>query len=183
MNSTDLSKFNNDWFDIGRNKIVVLLWYIINAVVFNSYLLPVSAIKRVILRFFGAKIGKGVVLKPKLNIKYPWKLHVGNHTWIGENVWIDNLDVVEIGNHVCISQGALILSGNHDYSAVSFELIVKPIKIEDGVWIGAKSIVTQGVICRNHSVLGVDSVACDDMEEYSVYKGNPAVKIRDRHIV
>ncbi|MBT6438284.1 MAG: colanic acid biosynthesis acetyltransferase WcaF, partial [Flavobacteriales bacterium] len=108
---------------------------------------------------------------------------VGNHTWIGENVWIDNLDVVEIGNQVCISQGALILSGNHDYSAVSFELIVKPIKIEDGVWIGAKSIVTQGVICRNHSVLGVDSVACDDMEEYSVYKGNPAVKIRDRHIV
>ena len=96
MNSTDLSKFNNDWFDIGRNKIVVLLWYIINAVVFNSYLLPVSSIKRVILRFFGAKIGKGVILKPKLNIKYPWKLHVGNHTWIGENVWIDNLDVVEI---------------------------------------------------------------------------------------
>ena len=183
MNSTDLSKFNNDWFDIGRNKIVVLLWYIINAVVFNSYLLPVSAIKRVILRFFGAKIGKGVVLKPKLNIKYPWKLHVGNHTWIGENVWIDNLDVVEIGNHVCISQGALILSGNHDYSTVNFELIVKPIKIEDGVWIGAKSIVAQGVICRNHSVLGVNSVACNDMEKYSVYKGNPAVKIRDRHIV
>jgi len=182
MNSTDLSKFNNDWFDIGRNKIVLLLWYIINAVVFNSYLLPVSSIKRVILRFFGAKIGKGVILKPKLNIKYPWKLHVGNHTWIGENVWIDNLDVVEIGNQVCISQGALILSGNHDYSAVNFELIVKPIKIEDGVWIGAKSIVAQGVICRNHSVLGVNSVARDDMHAYSIYKGNPAVKIRDRHI-
>ena len=127
-------------------------------------------------------MAKGVVIKPKVSIKYPWKLTVGDNTWIGENVWIDNLDTVNIGANVCISQGALILSGNHDYSKTTFDLIVKPITIEDGVWIGAKSIVTQGVVCKSHSVLAVNSVASSNLELYSIYKGNPAEKIRDRKI-
>ncbi|MBL4624846.1 MAG: colanic acid biosynthesis acetyltransferase WcaF, partial [Flavobacteriales bacterium] len=173
---------NNDWFEVGRPKIVVLVWYVFNTMVLNSYLIPISFLKRVLLRVFGAEIGKGVVIKPKVNIKYPWKLRVGDNTWIGENVWIDNLDLVEIGANVCISQGALILSGNHDYTNPSFNLIVKPIRIEEGVWIGAKSIVTQGVICKSHSILSVNSVANGNLEAYSIYKGNPAEKIRDREL-
>ena len=182
MNSTDLGKFNNSWFRAGKPKLVVVFWYITSAVFFNSYLLPFSFLKRIILRIFGAKVAKGVVIKPKVSIKYPWKLTVGDNTWIGENVWIDNLDTVNIGANVCISQGALILSGNHDYSKTTFDLIVKPITIEDGVWIGAKSIVTQGVVCKSHSVLAVNSVASSNLELYSIYEGNPAEKIRDRKI-
>ncbi|MBL4652371.1 MAG: colanic acid biosynthesis acetyltransferase WcaF [Flavobacteriales bacterium] len=182
MSSTDLSKFNNSWFKAGKSKTIIGLWYVTNAVLFNSYIFPFSFVKRIILRFFGAKVGAGVVIKPKVNIKYPWKLTIGTNTWIGEEVWIDNLDVVEMGANVCVSQGALILSGNHDYSKSAFDLVVKPIVIEDGVWIGAKSIVTQGVVCKNHSVLAVNSVASSDLEPYSVYKGNPAEKIRDRKI-
>ena len=134
------------------------------------------------MRLFGAEIGKGVVIKPSVNIKYPWKLKIGNHSWIGESAWIDNLDFVEIGESSVLSQGAMILSGNHNYKKTSFDLITKPIFIGDGVWIGAKSVVTGGVSCENHSVLSVFSVASKDLQSNKIYKGNPAVDIGDRII-
>ena len=135
------------------------------------------------LRLFGAKIGKGVLIKPYVTIKYPWYLEIGDFTWIGEHVWIDNLAQVKIGAHVCISQGAYLLTGNHDYKKSGFDLIVKDITIEDAVWIGAKSVVCPGVICKTHSILSVGSVLSNDMEPYGIYKGNPAIKIKDRKIV
>lgn len=138
--------------------------------------------KRNILRLFGARIGKGVVIKPHVQVKYPWKLEVGDHAWIGEHVWIDDLDEVTIGAHACISQGALLLSGNHDYSKSSFDLVVKPIRIEDGAWIGAKSVVTQGVTVGSHAVLTVGSVASSDLEAWGIYRGSPAVKVKERSI-
>ena len=124
---------------------------------------------------FGAKTGKNIILKPRINIKYPWFLEIGNNCWIGENVWIDNLTTVKIGNNVCISQGAYLLTGNHNYKKETFDLIVKEIILEDGVWIGAKSVVSPGVVCRSHSILTVGSIAVRDMEQYGIYQGNPAV--------
>ncbi len=182
MNSTDLSRFDNAWFKPGAGMLKRLAWYFTNAVVFNSHALLPYSFKSTILRFYGAKIGKQVAIKPHVNIKYPWKLEIGDYTWIGENVWIDNLDKVVIGKHVCISQGALILSGNHDFSKSTFDLIVKPITIEDGAWIGAKSVVTQGVTVASHAVLAVSSVASSSLESYSIYRGNPAVKVKERVI-
>ena len=131
---------------------------------------------------FGAKIGKGVTIKPGVNIKYPWKLTVGDYTWIGERVWIDCLDTVTIGSNCCLSQGALLLNGNHNYKKSTFDLMISPITIEDGVWIGAQSIITGGVTCKSHSVLAVQSVASSDMEAYGIYRGNPAVKVKERVI-
>ena len=87
-----------------------------------------------------------------------------------------------IGNNVCLSQGAMLLCGNHDYKKTSFDLMIGPIVLEEGVWIGAKSIVTQNVTCYSHAILAVHSVASSDLEANSIYKGNPAVKIRDRKI-
>jgi len=124
---------------------------------------------------FGAKTGKNIILKPRINIKYPWFLEIGNNCWIGENVWIDNLTTVKIGNNLCISQGAYLLTGNHNYKKETFDLIVKEIILEDGVWIGAKSVVSPGVVCRSHSILTVGSIAVRDMEQYGIYQGNPAV--------
>ena len=98
-----------------------------------------------------------------------------------KKVWIDNLSEVTIGNDVCISQGALIITGNHDYKEESFRLIVKSIIIEDHVWICAKSVVGPGVNCMAGSVLSLGSVATSDLEENSIYRGNPAVKIKNRN--
>lgn len=180
MKKTDLSQFNNDWFSVERGKLTQLIWYIINFSLFKSYIFPFSSIKCTILRLFGAKIGKEVNIKPCVNIKYPWKLKIGDYTWVGEEAWIDNLDWVTIGANCCISQGALILSGNHDYKKPSFDLIVKPIILEDGAWVGAKSTVVQGVTLKSHSILAVNSVATSDLDAYAIYQGNPAVKIRER---
>jgi putative colanic acid biosynthesis acetyltransferase WcaF len=181
-NKVNLSSFNNNWFQAGGNSIKRFLWFYVNAIFINSSWLPVSRLKVFLLKLFGATIGKGCVIKPSVNVKYPWKLALGNHVWIGENVWIDNLEVIEIGSNVCISQGAFLLCGNHDYSKSSFDLIVKPIKIEDGCWVGAKAVVCPGVKMNKNAILVVGSVASKDLDENGIYRGNPAVKIRQRSI-
>ena len=178
---TNLKIYNNDWYQPG-GAIKRTLWLIINALFFNNGLALFNGFKLFLLRRFGATIGEGVVIKPSVSIKYPWFLTVGSHVWIGENVWIDNLTEVIIGNHVCISQGVMLLTGNHDYTKPSFDLIIGKIILEDGVWLGAQSVVCPGITCGSHAVLAVNSTATKNLEAYSIYQGNPAVKVRDRKI-
>jgi len=182
MATTDLSKYDNSWYHAGRGVIIRSVWFIVNALFFINPLNPFSKLKVWLLRCFGARIGRGVVIKPGVNIKYPWHLAVGDYTWIGENVWIDSLCEVTIGAHCCLSQGAVIITGNHDYSSPVFNLMVKPVVLENGVWIGAGACLTPGVICYSHAVLSVGSVASSNLEAYSIYRGNPAVKVRQRKL-
>lgn len=177
---TDLSQYNNSWYRPGASIITRGLWYMTNILFFLNPFNPFSGLKCVLLRIFGAKIGKKVTVKPCVNIKYPWKLAVGDYSWIGEKTWIDNLDRVVIGSHCCISQGAMLLCGNHHYKKSSFDLLTRSITLENGVWIGAKSVVGPGVTCRSHAILSVGSVATSDLEPYSVYQGNPAKIVRKR---
>jgi putative colanic acid biosynthesis acetyltransferase WcaF len=156
-----------------------VLWYVISAIFFVSRF-PLSSFKVVLLRLFGATVGKRVVIKPSVNIKSPWHLEIGDHAWIGEAVWIDNLVPVRIGSNACVSQGAILLTGNHNYKKSTFDLITGEITIEEGAWLGAKSVVCPGVRCGSHSVLSVGSVTAADLEPFCIYRGNPAVKIRQR---
>ncbi|HEX9958688.1 MAG TPA: putative colanic acid biosynthesis acetyltransferase [Fibrella sp.] len=181
LGQTDLSRYNNDWFRPGpRWKIV--LWHFTNAWLFNSYAPLPSSVKVGLLRLFGAKVGVGVLIKPAVNIKYPWFLSIGDHVWIGEGVWIDNLTEVTIGNHVCLSQGAMLLTGNHDYRSSTFDLKVAAITLGNGAWIGAKATVCPGVRVESHAILSVSSVATKSLDAYTIYQGNPAVAIRKRDI-
>jgi len=175
----DLSKYDNSDYDPGAGKLKRALWYLVNTCFFISYN-PFNGLKLFLLRLFGAEAGRGVVVKPGVNIKYPWKLRLGTNVWIGEKVWIDNLAQVEIGNNVCISQGALLLCGNHDYKKTTFDLITGAITLEDGVWIGARAVVCPGVTCYSHAVLTVNSVATKNLEKDTIYSGNPAIAIRNR---
>lgn len=178
-----LKDFDGSDFSKGAGSIKQICWYIVNSLFFKSSLLPIMGIKIYLLKQFGAKIGEGLIIKPCVNIKFPWKLTIGNNCWIGEKVWIDNLDTVSIGDNVCLSQGALILTGNHDYSDSSMPYRNNPINIEEGVWIGAKSVVCSSVHCASHSILTVGSIATKNMDAYTIYQGNPAVEIRKRKIV
>jgi putative colanic acid biosynthesis acetyltransferase WcaF len=184
MKVVENNTFNNSWYkkQIGASKLKQLAWYFTNIIFFINPLNPFSGLKKSLLRFFGAKIGKGVLIKPSVNIKYPWKLSIGDHSWIGEKVWIDNLASVTIGKNVCLSQGAMLLTGNHNYNKSSFDLMVKEIVLEDGVWIGSHAVVCPGIVCRSHSVLAVNSVANSTLEAYTIYQGNPAVAVKERVI-
>ncbi len=175
-----LNRYDNSWYKTGRSAFVRMLWLLTSSLFVQCNWHPVSFLRVLLLRLFGAKIGKGVMIKPGVQVKYPWLLTVGNYTWIGEHVWIDNLTKVEIGNHVCISQGAYLLTGNHDYKKTTFDLMVKGIVLEDGVWIGAKGIVCPGIRCCSHSVLAAGSVATKDLSAYMIYSGNPAMPLKER---
>ncbi|MBK9318332.1 MAG: colanic acid biosynthesis acetyltransferase WcaF [Bacteroidetes bacterium] len=179
---TDLSIYDNSWYNPGAGPAKRLLWYIINVLFFINPLNPISSLKVFLLRVFGAEIGKGVVIKPAVNIKYPWLLSIGHHAWIGERVWIDNLAKVRIGDNCCISQGAMLLCGNHNYKKPTFDLIVKPITLEEGAWVGAFAIVCPGVTLKSHAILTVQSVATETLEAFGLYKGNPAIRIRERNM-
>lgn len=182
MKETRLKKAfdTKDWTP-GASALKVFLWYFVNALIFRSGIIPFSVILVAILRLFGAKIGKDVRIKPFIHIKYPWRLTLGDHSWLAE-CYIENLAPVIIGKNVCVSQQAMLLTGNHNFKKSTFDLMVDGITLEDGVWIGARATVCPGVICKSHSVLAVNSVATKDLNEYSIYQGNPAVRVRGRVI-
>lgn len=173
---------NNKAFgeSIGASKLKQWLWFVCSLLLIRNPLIPFSGFRKWVLILFGAKIGIEARIRPGVQIKFPWKLTIGNHVWLGENCWIDNLTDITIGSHSCISQGALLCTGNHNYQSPGFNLIMKPIIIEDGVWIGAKAFVAAGVTAHSHSMLTAGSVATKDMQAYGIYQGNPAVLIKER---
>jgi putative colanic acid biosynthesis acetyltransferase WcaF len=186
MTTTAQKKVNNAAYrttiDIGASRWKQVAWYFTNILFFQNPLNLFSSLKVFLLKAFGARLGQGVVVKPSVNIKFPWKLQVGEHSWIGEDVWIDNLSEVTIGSHVTLSQGCLLLTGSHDASRETFDFLSQPIILEDGVWIGAKAVVGGGSRCGTHSILGINSVAEGDLEPYTIYKGNPAIPVLRRSI-
>jgi putative colanic acid biosynthesis acetyltransferase WcaF len=180
--TVDLERYRVTGYSPGAGILRRGLWYLVNALVYANPLFPFYGVKRLTLRLFGARIGPGVVIKPRTHIKHPWRLRIGEHSWIGENVWIDNLVEVEIGSNVCISQGAYLLTGNHDYKSTAFTLITKPIRIEDGAWVGARGVVCPGVTMGRNAVLTVGSVLTRDAESNGIYAGNPAQRVRARFL-
>jgi putative colanic acid biosynthesis acetyltransferase WcaF len=176
---TSLATFDNSWYKPG-NKLKIIIWYIFNHFFLNTYFPFPVFLKSFLLRIFGCKLGENVLIKPKVSIKYPWFLEIHDNVWIGEQVWIDNLAKVTIKSNVCISQGAMLLCGNHNYKKTSFSLMLGEITLEEGVWIGAQSVVCPGVTCKSHSVLSVGSVATKNLEPYSIYQGIPAKRVKER---
>ena len=181
MPTTRLDHFDNSAYKPG-SSLARVLWVLVLGLFFQTWLPWPSLFKRGWLRLFGAKVGCGVVIKPRVTIKYPWKLSIGDHCWIGEKVWIDNLGQVTLGNNCCLSQGALLLCGNHNYKKPTFDLIVGDITLEDGVWIGARASLGPGLACGSHSVLAMGSMATSNLETWGIHQGNPAQKIRHRAI-
>jgi len=177
-----LDRFDNSWYQPGGSSLKRICWFVINALFFINPINPFSGIKVGLLRAFGAQVGRGVIIKPSVNIKYPWRLKIGDHVWIGEKVWIDNLADVSLGDHVCLSQGAMLLTGNHDYKRAGFDLMIGEIVLENGAWIGAKALVTPGVRVHSHAILSAGSVMSQDMEAFTIYRGNPAQAVRKREI-
>ncbi|PQV62481.1 putative colanic acid biosynthesis acetyltransferase WcaF [Abditibacterium utsteinense] len=182
MNSVDLSAFDTGDYNPHRGFFIRSLWFIINALLLQNPLNPSSKIKIIVLRLFGAKVGQGVVLKPSINVKYPWLIEIGDYSWIGEHAWLDSLVSIKIGNNACLSQGVYLCTGNHDWSDPAFGYLLKPIIIGDGVWVGARATVLPGITLASHSIVAAGSVISKDTEPYGIYAGNPAIYVKQRHI-
>jgi len=176
----DLSKFNKDPFERGAPAVKELLWRMIQQGLFNVEWIRAYGLKHHILCGFGAKLAPGVVVKPKAKITFPWKLSVGSNTWIGEEVWLLNLNRITIGSNVCISQRAFLCTGSHDWSKEAFDLITKPIIIEDGAWICADVFIGPGVTVGENSVVTAGSVVTNDLPPNMVCSGNPCVAVKQR---
>ena len=142
--------------------------------------MPSSVARVCLLRWFGALIGHGVVIKPSFDVKYPWRLEVGDHCWLGERVWIDNLATVTLASNVCISQGAYLCTGNHDWSDPHFGLRVDSIVLEEGSWVGAKAILAPGSRLGICSVAAAGTLISGTVPNFEIYAGNPArfIKVR-----
>lgn len=180
MQGVDLSRFDNSWYNPGRSRWTQAGWFFLGAPLFECRLNPLSSVRRVLLRMFGATVGVGVVIKPGARVKYPWLLTVGDHAWIGEDCWIDNLARVDIGPNACISQRAYLCTGNHDWTDPAFGLIVRPIRVGAGAWVGACSVVCPGTELEEGAVAAAGSVVSGTLMRYSIYAGNPAQRMRER---
>ena len=181
-----MTRVRNDLFDArqgldrGRSKPVEALWHLAKCLLFlTGWPIP-SGFKCSVLRMFGAQIGSGVVIKPRVNIHFPWKLALGDHTWVGEEVFILNFEPVTVGAQCCLSQRAFLCTGNHDYRAATMPYRNRPIVIEDGAWVGAQVFVGPGVTIRREAVITAGSVVTQDQPGQIVCGGNPCLPVRRR---
>ena len=176
----DLSQFNNEAFSRGAPAWKEFLWRFLQQGFFNLEWIRAYGPKRAILRWLGAEIASGVVIKPKAKATFPWKLTLGANSWIGEEAWLLNLDQISIGSNVCISQRVFLCTGSHDWSKDSFDLVTRPIVIEDGVWICANVFVGPGVTIGENSVVTAGSVVNKDLPPNMICSGNPCVAVKQR---
>jgi putative colanic acid biosynthesis acetyltransferase WcaF len=177
----DLSRYSSTGFSRGRSRGWELLWIVIQEL-FVAAAIPGIRHRVLLLKLFGASVDEGVVIKPRVRVKFPWKLSIGRNAWIGEGVWIDNLAQVSIGPNACISQDAYLCTGSHDWSAATFDLIARPISVGAGAWIAARATVAPGVVMGEGAVLALGSTATSSLEAWGVYAGTPAIRLRSRSI-
>lgn len=182
MSGVQLGRYDNSWFHPGGTPLRRALWFLVGLPMLRSHVVPFSGLRVRLLRLFGARIGRGVVVKTGVNVKYPWHLEVGNDTWLGEDCWIDCLTTVRIGSNCCVSQGAYLCTGNHDWSDPAFGLMIAPVTMGDGSWAGARSVLLPGSVLGEGAVAGAGAVVGGTVPPYEIHAGNPAVFVRKRRL-
>lgn len=163
----DLRGFTGSGYDRGRGPAWQVAWQLVSGLVIVRWWCP-PGVRASILRAFGAKIGDGAVIRHRVRIHWPWKLSVGEGTWIGEGAWLLNLEPITIGNDVCISQEAFLCTGSHDRHSPTFEFDNAPITVGDGAWIAARATVLRGSTIGNDAVVGATALVSGPVAAHSV---------------
>ena len=178
----DLSKFSVPHEFRGKNPIIVQLWWLVDAVFFKTSPQVLYGWRRFLLRCFGAKIGKGVIIRPSVRVTYPWKVSIGNNSWIGDHAELYSLGNITIGANSVVSQGSYICTGSHQFESLAFDIYALPIVIEDEVWIASDVFVGPGVTIGKGTVVGARSTVMKNLESGFIYAGYPLKQIRRRQI-
>jgi putative colanic acid biosynthesis acetyltransferase WcaF len=170
-----LDTFDNSAFNRGASFFKEMLWWMVRSALFAPWFPVPSGLKVIFLRLFGARVGKGVVIRSRVNITFPWRLDIGDYVWIGEEVFILNLAKVTIGSHCCLSQRAFLCTGSHDFRSQAFDLVTKPLTIDRGCWIAANVFVGPGVTLYEGTICLAGAVVLADAGPDQIMYGNPAI--------
>ncbi len=166
----DLSAYHPpDTYRIEKSFIVNCIWYVVNNLIINSCF-PGTYFRVMLMRLFGAKIGENVVIKPYVRVKFPWKLVIGQGSWIGESTWIDNHTTVNIADNACLSQGVYLCCGSHDWNDPHFSLIVGPIYIDSGAWICAYAKLGPNTRIGANAVVALGETFSGNLQACSIWK-------------
>jgi len=179
-NIQDLSLYSTPKGFRGKSKIYVQLWWIVYTIFFKLSPQVFYSWRRFLLRIFGAKIGNNVIIRPSAQFTYPWKISIGDNSWIGDDVVLYSLGNIEIGKNTVISQRSYICTGSHDYKDNKFPIYSKSIKIENQCWIATDVFIAPGITIKEGVVVGARSTVISDLENFSVYVGSPAKFIKKR---
>ncbi len=164
----------------GKNAFTVQLWWIVQGVFFRNSPQFMYGFRRFLLRLFGAKIGKKVILRPTVRTTYPWKVKIGDYSWIGDDVVLYSLGEIEIGNNVVISQKSYICTGSHDYLKSTFDIYAKKIIIKDECWLATDVFIAPGVTIHKGTVIGARSSVYKNLPANKICLGSPAKVLRNR---
>lgn len=164
-----LAGFTGAGYDKGRPKHVQATWHVVHNLAFVKWWFP-TRWRPGLLRAFGGTIGDGVLIRDRVRVHWPWKLTIGDHTWVGEGAWLLNLEPITIGSNVCVSQEALLCTGSHDRHSPTFEFDNGPIVVADGAWVAARATVLRGVSVGPGAVVGAGAVVSRDVEAGGVVR-------------
>lgn len=153
-----------------RPAPVVFAWSIVELLLVTNPWQISSSLRVRALRFFGADIGERVVFRPRTRVKFPWKLSIGDNSWIGEGVWFHNQDHITIGSNVVISQETMLTTGSHRHRT-DMGLVTRPIRVEDGAWVTSRCMILGGVTVGRSAILRPMTVVDADVEENTVSGG------------
>lgn len=180
MQFQDLTQFKLPAGFRGRNAIIVQLWWIVQATLFCGSPQACFAWRRMLLRLFGAKIGRHVLIRPSAKVTYPWKLSIGDYSWIGDDVVLYSLAPIDIGAHTVISQRSYLCAGTHDPATVSFDIVAHPISIGSQCWVASDVFVAPGVSVGDGTVVGLRSTVLTDLPAGMICYGTSARPVRPR---
>ncbi|MGZ9812023.1 WcaF family extracellular polysaccharide biosynthesis acetyltransferase [Pseudoroseicyclus sp. H15] len=177
----DLSKFRVPKGFRGRSVVTVQLWWICQATLFAFSPRPAYKWRASLLRVFGAKIGRNSRIRSSARFTYPWKVSIGDNSWIGDRAELYSLVEISVGNNVCVSQDCYIATAGHDIGSLSFDYVTGPIAIEDEAWLASGAFVMPGVTVGRGAIVAARSVVTKDVAEALIVAGSPAHTMGRRH--
>ncbi|MBZ5749054.1 putative colanic acid biosynthesis acetyltransferase [Metabacillus rhizolycopersici] len=179
-NIIKLNKYNQEWYSKGKSNFIVLLWWLVQGTLFRFSLHNMYRWRNFLLRIFGAEIGKGVQVRSSAKFTYPWKVSIGNYSWVGDDVYFYSLDRIKVGNNCVVSQKAYLCTGSHNIKDIHFGLITSPIVIKDGAWVASDVFVYPGATIHEMGVVAARSTVIRDVPTNEVHAGSPAKFIKKR---
>lgn len=180
INHIRLDQYDQNWYSRGRSGWMVLLWWFVQGSIFRFSIHTMYGWRNWLLQIFGAKIGKGVKVRSTAKFTYPWKVSIGDYSWIGDHVELYSLDRIDVGCHCVISQHAYLCTGSHKLNDPAFGLETKPIQVKDGAWIASDVFIYPGVTMHEMSVAGARSTILKDIPVNEIHAGYPARFIKER---